>query len=182
MANNTAADMKRIMDAARKRINEMASMRAGGAGHALIENILRLVDGFQSITGNAMTGIAVGVYLDGRLRLVVTSKDIFGEDAIMRQLRKGEKYPLRQTWDGGELGKGGYAGETETSGRFASEEALRFLNSRKPRQSKGWTYIVVSAADYSKYIETTKKGNLLTATRDLLAASGAQVSDVKSGK
>ena len=171
MANNTAADMKRIMDAARKRINEMASMRVGGAGHALIENILRLVDGFQSITGNAMTGIAVGVYLDGRLRLVVTSKDIFGEDAIMRQ-----------TWDGGELGKGGYAGETETSGRFASEEALRFLNSHKPRQSKGWAYIVVSAADYSKYIETTKKGNLLTATRDLLAASGAQVSDVKSGK
>ncbi len=182
MANNTAADMKKIMDAARKRINEMAAMRTGEAGQDLIDNIISLVDGFQSVTGNVMNGFAVGAYLDGKLKCIVTSNEVLGEEALVAQLRKGQRYPLAFTWEGEELGKGGYAGETETSGRFASQEALKFLRGHKPRQSKGWAYIVVSAADYSKYIETTKKGNLLTATRDLLAAAGAQVSDVKSGK
>lgn len=182
MANSSVTKrMQEIMSKAKAKAYMQVEARMKAAIMTVIDNILYNFEGVESVTGNAITGFAIGAYLDGQLKCVATSEEALGRKAKMQQLRKGERYPYTEAWGGAKMRKP-YYGETDTGGGVASQEALRFLNSHKPRQSKGWAYIVVSAADYSKYIETTKKGNLLTATRDLLAAAGAQVSDVKSGK
>lgn len=178
---NTAADFYKILQRAREQINEVARKNAPQAARSLLDNVLSLLDGFSDVTGNTRTGIAVGVYLDGKLQSIVTSKEVYGQEAFVAQLRKGEKYPFSITWSGESMRKK-YSGEVNTSGKFASAEAIKFLIRKKPVNRVGWAFIVVSAADYSKYIEVHKRGNILTETRDLLDASGAWVSEVKSSK
>lgn len=178
---STAEQMYSIMKEARKKIDGIATAHSPESAQAIVENILSLMDGFDSITGNTRTGVAVGAYLNGNIQCVVTSKEIYGEEALVAQLRKGQKYPFAFTWGGGTMAKE-YSGETQTTGRYASKEAVEFLRRKKPRINKGWAYIAVSAADYSNYIETAKKGNILTATRDMLASMGAYVSDVMTAK
>lgn len=182
MANNNVAQrVREIMAKAKAEAYRQVEASMKAAIMTVIDNILYNFNGIENVTGNAVTGFAVGAYLDGKLKCVATSEEALGRKANMRQLRKGERYPFAEAWGGNKMRKP-YYGETDTGGTVSSQEALKFLQSHKPRQSNGWAYIVVSAADYSKYIETTKKGNLLTATRDLLSAAGAQVSYMKSGK
>lgn len=178
---NTAEQMYAIMKEARKKMDDICFAHSPGSAQAIVENILALMEGFESITGNTRTGIAVGAYLNGKIQCVVTSREIYGEEALMAQLRKGQKYPFAFTWGGGSMAKE-YSGETQTKGRYSSKEAVEFLRRKKPRHSNGWAYIAVSAVDYSNYIETVKKGNILTATRDLLASMGADITEVKTAK
>lgn len=178
---STAEQMYSIMKEARKKIDGIATIHSPDSATAIVENILSLMDGFDSITGNTRTGIAVGAYLNGKIQCVVTSKEIYGEEALMAQLRKGQKYPFAFAWGGGTMAKE-YSGETQTKGRYSSKEAVEFLRRKIPRHKNGWAFIAVSAADYSNYIETAKKGNILTATRDMLLSMGASVTDVMTAK
>lgn len=178
---NTAEQMYVIMKEARKKMDDICYVHAPDSAQAIVENILSLMDGFESVTGNTRTGIAVGAYLNGNIQCVVTSKEIYGEEAFVAQLRKGQKYPFSFTWGGGSMAKE-YSGERQTKGTFSSVEAVKFLMRKKPQHKKGWAYIAVSAVDYSNYIETVKHGNILTDTRDMLASMGADITEVKTAK
>lgn len=177
MANKGVSEIYKIMERARKEMGRVAEEYSYDNMRAIIGNILDSVDGFENVTGNTITGFAVGAYKDGKLVGRATSRERLPAKAVRPQLRKGEVYDLDYAYGG--MMRKSYRGEAESSGEYAYDEALKFLEEHRPRKRKGMAYIVVSAADYSKFIEVHKKGNLLTATRDLLASMGAQVGEVK---
>lgn len=177
MANKGISEIYKIMERARREMGRAADEYSYDNMRTIIDNILDNVDGFENVTGNTITGFAVGAYRDGKLVGRATSRERLPAKAVRPQLRKGEVYDLDYAY-GGTMRKS-YRGEVESSGGYAYDEALKFLEEHRPRKRNGMAYIVVSAADYSKFIEVHKKGNLLTATRDLLAAVGAKVSVVR---
>ncbi|MCR4773034.1 MAG: hypothetical protein K5854_01575 [Prevotella sp.] len=130
---------------------------------------------FHNITGNMINSYAVGCFLDGKLRMVVTSNEVL-KDPTRLTLKKGETYDLPYYWGGDE--NAGFTGSIGDANYSGPEQAWKFIQSHAPTK-KGWAYIVVNAVDYAKYVEAKQGRNVMTTLCKTLQADGAIVSKMQ---
>lgn len=186
MNNHVRAKMKQIVEAMKEQVHEQAKPKLIAGANFLVRVVLSEMQGFFSVTGNTRNSIAVALFYNGNIEAIATSFDELHHAPTRMTLVSGEVYDLPYYWDGSPVDSGRnshpYAAPDDSGAEdsfWAQEEAFEFVQSKAPRH-KGWSYIVVSAVDYAKYLETNNKANVLTNVRDYLASLGAEVSELGS--
>lgn len=132
----------------------------------------------HSVTGNTMNSYAVALFHNKKFIGFYSSYQALGKAPTRVTLQKGERYDLPYYWSG-ETAKG-YTATTGNRSYWGQEEAEDFIGTHFPSKS-GWSYIIVTAVDYAKYLETRGSATVLGGLQDELESRGADVSDIKQG-
>ncbi|MGJ7024917.1 hypothetical protein [Petrimonas sulfuriphila] len=111
-----------------------------------------------AFTGNTITSYAIGLYLDGDFVYYYSNDGI--KPPVRVKLKKGEKTILSPDW-GGRTRE--FTGITDTDGGYGEDYSKRFLGAYSSKV-KGMELVMCSGTEYSTYIETVMKGNVLTDT------------------
>lgn len=109
-------------------------------------------------TGNTITSYAIGLYLDGNFSYYYSNDGI--KPPVRVKLRKGERVLLAPDWAGKTRE---FTGSTDTDDGYGERFSYNFLNTYKSK-TKGIELVMCSGTEYSTYIETVMKGNVLTST------------------
>ena len=115
--------------------------------------------GYRNLTGNTVTSLAFGLYVDGALSDVVT---LDKESPLRTKLTKGDVLTNFVDYDG-ILRKRFYA-EADTDGGYGYDTSLTFLKGY--RIPKKWKYaiVVTTGTEYSEYLQNEYKLNVLGKT------------------
>lgn len=132
----------------------------------------------HSVTGNTMNSYAVALFHNKKFIGFYSSYQALGKAPTRVTLQKGERYDLPYFW-GGETARA-YTAPTGNRSYWGQEEAEEFLGTHFPSKS-GWAYIIVTAVDYAKYLETRGSAIVLGGLQDELESRGADVSDIQQG-
>lgn len=132
----------------------------------------------HSVTGNTMNSYAVALFHNKKFIGFYSSYHALGKAPTRVTLQKGERYDLPYFW-GGETARD-YTAPTGNRSYWGQEEAEEFIGTHFPSKS-GWAYIIVTAVDYAKYLETRGSAIVLGGLQDELESRGADVSDIKQG-
>ncbi len=111
-----------------------------------------------AFTGNTITSYAIGLYLDGKFSYYYSNDGI--KPPVRVKLKKGEKVLLSPDWGGRTRA---FTGSVDTDGGYGEEFSYKFLQSYQSK-TKGIELVMCSGTEYSSYIETVMKGNVLTST------------------
>lgn len=115
---------------------------------------------YESFTGNTITSYACGIYIDGNLNYIVAS----GEDMaapVHAKVQYGEYVFLEYPYEGKARGVRGKVNIIyDLSGM---ETSFRFLQGYKPN-GKGISIIMTTGTEYSNYLESARKLNVLSDT------------------
>lgn len=116
--------------------------------------------GFMNFTGNTHTGYGCAVYLDGNIEGMVLAieKD---KPPVRVKLAAGETAFLDPDYDGRTRK---FTGVIETDRGLGYEYAMRFLESHKPKHSKGIEFCMTTGTEYSEYLEAVYHADVLTGT------------------
>lgn len=109
-------------------------------------------------TGNTITSYAIGLFLDGHLSYYYSNDGI--KPPVRVKLKKGESARLSPDWGGRSRS---FTGAVDTDGGYGEEFSRRFLSSYKAVKN-GMELVMTSGTEYSTYIETAMRGNVLTDT------------------
>jgi hypothetical protein len=114
----------------------------------------------MAFTGQTWTGTAVGVYSNGALIYVITTKQFADMPApVRKKLTSGEYAFLKPDYMGRHRG---YKGVIETDKENSEQDAIGFLQGHRVNGKYGIT--VVSGSEYASYIEDVLKGDVITGT------------------
>ncbi len=111
-----------------------------------------------AFTGNTITSYAIGLYLDGAFSYYYSNDGI--KPPVRVKLKKGEKVLLSPDWSG--INRE-FTGTVDTDGGYGERFSYNFLQSYQS-ETKGIELVMCSGTEYSTYIETVLKGNVLTST------------------
>jgi len=111
-----------------------------------------------AFTGNTITSYAIGLYIDGDFTYYYANDGI--KPPVRAKLKKGERAILEPDWEGRTRS---FTGIVDTDGGYGERFSFNFLSSYKSKV-KGMELVMCSGTEYSTYIETTMKGNVLTDT------------------
>ncbi|MBO4786951.1 MAG: HK97 gp10 family phage protein [Prevotella sp.] len=173
--------LTQIIENMKKRMDEEAKQILKGGCRFIVNVVLAEMDGFQNVTGNMRNSIAVGLFYDRQLQFVAFSFDTLHHMPTRATLRSGETYDLDTYWDGTPVTGRPYTAPDDSNANesfWSMAEALEFIQSVAPLQ-KGFSYVVVSAVDYAKYLEARDGTNILEQTRSEFAGMGALVSALR---
>lgn len=174
MAESIASQWKKLQ----KNLRNAAYRQSEGAIKAqamrMCEIIASEIDiygkGVAGMTGNAAAGIAVGAYRDGALIGYATTAEAMGKPPIRAILRKGDKFQKgRIRWDDEIQEKTEHS--NNPSRFYANKKAVQILQKAK-MPYEGFSFMVVSAVPYGKYIEG-RGGNLISNFYAELRQAGA---------
>lgn len=123
--------------------------------------------GYRNLTGNTVTSLAFGLYVDGVLSDVVT---LDKESPMRTKLTKGDVLTNFVDYDG-RLRKRFYA-EADTDGGYGYDTSLTFLKGY--RIPKKWKYaiVVTTGTEYSEYLQSVLNLNVLQDTEIKAETSG----------
>lgn len=124
-----------------------------------------------SFTGNTVTSYAIGLFMDGKFSYYYANDGI--KPPIRTKLRKGQKVLLEPDWGGRTRS---FTGIVDTDGGYGERFSYNFLSNYKS-VVKGVELVMCSGTEYSTYIETSMKGNVLTDT--FRRAGGILTSNLK---
>ena len=122
---------------------------------------------YRNLTGNTVTSLAFGLYVDGALSDVVT---LDKEAPLRTKLTKGDVLTNFVDYDG-RLRKRFYA-EADTDGGYGYDTSLTFLKGY--RIPKKWKYaiVVTTGTEYSEYLQNVLNLNVLQDTEIKAETSG----------
>lgn len=171
--------MEEIMKHMQQDINAKAEVKLKGALQFIANVVLDEMDGFKNVTGNTRNSIAVALYYDGKTKGIATSFDALHHAPTRMALAEGEVYDLNEYWGGDKyyIKKKPFVGKVGEGGYWAQKEAFQFVQNYAPKR-RGWSYVVVTATDYAKYLEANKKANILTQFHGEMASMGFDVSQL----
>ena len=109
-------------------------------------------------TGNTITSYAIGLYLGKDLVYYYSNDGI--KQPVRVKLKKGERVELTPDWRGKNRS---FSGSVDTDGGYGEDFSQRFLGAYHPK-SNGIELVMTSGTEYSTYIETAMRGNVLTDT------------------
>lgn len=148
--------------------------------HNLMDYILSEVN-VRGMTGNTWNGFGVGAYKDGTLMYKVLSWETLGKEPIRKTLSQGEHFHRGKTrWDD-------TVQEWEFTAKAGAQKALGgklasdFMDKHRPTFTKGICFCVVSAVDYSAFLEFEAGVNLIQNQQMAIARMGAQVTEIMTG-
>lgn len=172
-----------IMEDMKKRMDAEAKERLKAGCRYLVTIVLSQMEGFNDVTGNTKNSIAVGLFYNRKLQFIAFSFDALHHAPTRATLKSGEVYDLDYYWDGTPVAALGRpyrapsdSGADESFWSFA--EAFEYIQTLAPSQN-GFSFVIVSAVDYAKYLEACTGVNILEQTRTTLAGMGALVSDLR---
>ena len=120
----------------------------------------------MGFTGQTWTGTAVGVYINGNLEYVVTTRNIGAKIPPVRsKLSNGENAFLETPYGylmGESDGNRFFRSIISSDGGDSEKDAIDFLQSHKNTGSYGIT--VVNGSEYANYIENVMGGDVLIGT------------------
>ena len=114
---------------------------------------------YRNLTGNTVTSLAFGLYVDGALSDVVT---LDKESPLRAKLTKGDVLTNFVDYDG-RLRKRFYA-DADTDGGYGYDTSLTFLKSYRIPKKYKYALVVTTGTEYSKYLENVLKLNVLSDT------------------
>ena len=122
---------------------------------------------YRNLTGNTVTSLAFGLYVDGALSDVVT---LDKEAPLRTKLTKGDVLTNFVDYDG-RLRKRFYA-DADTDGGYGYDTSLTFLKGY--RIPKKWKYaiVVTTGTEYSEYLQNVLNLNVLQDTEIKAETSG----------
>lgn len=106
---------------------------------------------YLGVTGNAYASIAFGVYHNNKL-VYANWNGKHVDKPTMRSLRKGQRYPLPEYYDGDK--NKGYVGEYGRGGQWGQQTGPWIIYSQrynKSLKSKDWSVVVVLPMEYAGY-------------------------------
>lgn len=117
------------------------------------------------LTGNTITSFSAGLYYDGVLDEVLNVMDFSSLDhPEYRKLQNSDGVVSLNRYDNGVLVTVNASNYIDTDGSFGWEYARSFLESYRPKFTKGWSIVVTTGTEYSSYIEEVRHLNVLTET------------------
>ena len=120
----------------------------------------------MGFTGQTWTGTAVGVYIEGNLEYVVTTRNIGLQiPPVRNKLRNGESVFLKEPYGylmGKSEGNRWIMSIISSDGVDSEKDAIDFLQSHKNIGSYGIT--VVNGSEYANYIENIMGGDVIIGT------------------
>lgn len=114
---------------------------------------------FMGFTGQTQTSYMAGVFHNGKL--VGTVDNTYTKKPVFRKLRMGESKYLKHPYEGKPRAAKGYVW---TDGGEGRDTSVAFLRSYKGVPKKGWAVVVTTGTEYSEYIESVRRLNVLTNT------------------
>lgn len=172
----TSKDIDAVMDSLRKKIAEHSEKTLKEAGLKMIVMLIAHERGFHHVTGNLINSGAVALYYNGKLKGMWKASDVTGKLPTRVTLAAGERYDLPYYWSG--KPSTGYAApkdSPQTAHYLSPNEADRFMLSGAPNW-RGWSYKVVTATDYAKYVEARSDADVLTSFHSAMEHCGGAVS------
>jgi hypothetical protein len=160
MADNSKA-LENGFNKAKQIIREQVEKGLMVQANKLVEKAYKLYHSPKmAFTGQTWTGTAVGVYSNGALIYVITTKQFADMPApVRKKLTSGEYAFLKPDYMGRHRG---YKGVIETDKENSEQDAIGFLQGHRVNGKYGIT--VVSGSEYASYIEDVLKGDVITGT------------------
>lgn len=115
--------------------------------------------GFSGFTGQTQTSYMAGIYVYGSLRYIVTQKN-WTKNPVRGKLKKGQTVFLANPYEGQNKTRKGYVDVGDPSGASTSLQFLRSYNASK----KGISLVVTTGTEYSEFLETMFRLDVLTRT------------------
>ena len=115
---------------------------------------------FIGFTGNTQTSYSCGLYVDGRLSYYV-SQDMWTKSPVRKKIPKGVTVYLKHPYEGMPRS---VKGRVDVDNLYGKDSAFQFLKSFKDAPKKGFAIVMTTGTEYSVYIETAHKLNVLTET------------------
>lgn len=133
------------------------------------------------MTGNTWNGFGVGAYKDGKLMYEVLSWEVVGKAPSKESLVWGEHFRKgAKRWDDSTQEEWFTAGAGDKKA-FGQELASDFMDNHRPAFTKGFCFCVVSAVDYSEFLEFETGANLLQDQQSAIESMGAKVTEIMTG-
>lgn len=122
---------------------------------------------FHNLTGNTLTSFMVGIYLDGALKRTVSMPE--ADEVQMPKRPKlsrgnGIGHLYVEDYDSGRRLFIRKSGLMQTDGDYGYNTSRKFLQSYKPKIAKGYSIVMCTGTEYSEYLESSKKLNVLSET------------------
>ena len=115
---------------------------------------------FEGFTGNTQTSYACGIYYNGELMGVVISGDTMPKP-VSYKVRYRKKVRLEKPYEGKARS---VTGRVKVDREYGYDSAVDFLHSYRPFVTKGFSVVMTTGTEYSKYLENVKNLNVLTMT------------------
>lgn len=121
--------------------------------------------GMRNFTGNAYRSFTIGIYEDGKLVDIVTTR---GDDPTMRTLRKGQAYPLDKYYDGGSAGgkAGRYVGTFGSGGQWGPTLGKARIRSMRPASRARWQMLCIVPVEYASFNSLNRIHAMLCAAKN----------------
>ena len=117
------------------------------------------------LTGNTITSFSAGIYKDGSLYDVINVMDVTGLDTPnYTKLSNDMGIVTIERYDNMDLVTVNTASMVSTDKKYGFDSARSFLLAYTPKYRKGWSLVVTTGTEYSEYIESVRKLNVLTET------------------
>lgn len=114
---------------------------------------------FIGFTGNTQTSYMAGIYVGGRLAGIVYQQN-WTAPPVRAKIPKGKTIFLQYPYEGRERG---VTGRVDIGEPFGAETSLKFLQNHKvPSKSVG--LVLTTGTEYSEYIESVQRLDVLTNT------------------
>lgn len=179
-------EMQRIVEKMRADAGQQAEKQLRQTAIQLARMAYSMMDGFYNVTGNTANSIGVALYYKKRLVFVATSAEQLDQPATRKTLREGEMYNKKYYWDGtparARYGNGKrtrpFVGKVGTESFYAANMVQRMVR-EKVTMPTDWSFKIVTAVPYAKYLEQHRGANVITETHDMLASAGGWVTDIQ---
>lgn len=173
-------EMQRIIDQMNKHIDKAAEGHLRSTAYQIARMVYSMMDGFYHVTGNTINSVGVALYYKKKLKYIATSAEQIDNPATRKTLKAGERYNLKEYWGGAPAGKRPYVGEIGDRSFYADKMAQQMVR-KNVTIPNDWTFKVVVAVPYARYLEQEKGANVITDTHELIRATGAQVTEIAAG-
>ena len=115
--------------------------------------------GYSNFTGNTITSIAFGLYIDDALRGIYYIGGC--KKPVHAKVKKGEYINLKPDYDGN-YRREGITGEVDVDDSTGLETSVRILRDARPPFHNG--IIITTGTEYTQYVERILMKNVLTET------------------
>lgn len=115
---------------------------------------------FRGFTGNTQTSYSCGLYVDGILTYYV-SQDMWTKEPVRKKIPKGVTVYLKHPYEGSPRS---VTGRVDVDGLYGKYSSFQFLKSFKDAPKNGFAIVMTTGTEYSVYIETVHRLNVLTDT------------------
>ena len=115
---------------------------------------------FDGFTGNTQTSYSCGFYMNGKLAFVISSGDRLRKP-IRLKIQKGKTVYLARPYEGRARS---VTGKVDVDNLYGQQTSLNFLQSYKGSPKKGYAIVMTTGTEYSVYLESVHRLNVLTRT------------------